>query len=83
MDTINVVSYSFSTSNHNSFRERVAVIQLYLILFLHQTTTAVALLACIHSLYLILFLHQTTTVVWKLRTLPRLYLILFLHQTTT
>ena len=34
---------------------------LYLILFLHQTTTVVRLTRQIFELYLILFLHQTTT----------------------
>ena len=34
-----VVSYSISTSNHNHFGESIGFISLYLIPFLHQTTT--------------------------------------------
>ena len=34
-----VVSYSISTSNHNRLQERTAIKPLYLIPFLHQTTT--------------------------------------------
>ena len=38
-NTIKVVSYSISTSNHNLFRYHTQNILLCLILFLHQTTT--------------------------------------------
>ena len=34
-----VVSYSISTSNHNKLSENLGFIGLYLIPFLHQTTT--------------------------------------------
>ena len=56
---------------------------LYLILFLHQTTTAPVQQPPMQKLYLILFLHQTTTLSLLNITLSLLYLILFLHQTTT
>ena len=78
-----VVSYSISTSNHNSDKFFQFFFRLYLIPFLHQTTTWSAMKGNNLPLYLIPFLHQTTT--WsamKGNNLP-LYLIPFLHQTTT
>ena len=57
-----VVSYSISTSNHNSLRRRKYIFQLYLIPFLHQTTTLLRFTGGGTMLYLIPFLHQTTTV---------------------
>ena len=56
-----VVPYSVSTSNHNVWAQPACISLLFLILFLHQTTTAE-----IHDffglvLFLSLFLHQTTT----------------------
>ena len=56
-----VVPYSVSTSNHNL--EELAVLNggLFLILFLHQTTTIRYLIFFTDQLFLILFLHQTTT----------------------
>ena len=56
-----VVSYSISTSNHNSHAERLLRMQLYLIPFLHQTTTPSNIHTGDTPLYLIPFLHQTTT----------------------
>ena len=56
-----VVSYWISTSNHNllcSWRETQ---KLYLIEFLHQTTTRIPCIEFRRQLYLIEFLHQTTT----------------------
>ena len=64
-----VVSYSFSTSNHNAIVDFDTKNRLYLILFLHQTTTVGDLNTEFGALYLILFLHQTTT----LRAFWRLY----------
>ena len=56
---------------------------LYLIEFLHQTTTLSERLPVLDVLYLIEFLHQTTTD-WFIEDAPQqLYLIEFLHQTTT
>ncbi len=56
-----VVSYLISTSNHNLGHIRKHLFELYLILFLHQTTTDNSLTIFLDRLYLILFLHQTTT----------------------
>ena len=56
---------------------------MYLIEFLHQTTTVCRAL-CEHCLlYLIEFLHQTTTPLLAPWARQVLYLIEFLHQTTT
>ncbi len=43
-NSLKVVSYSISTSNHNFNFEAISIISLYLILFLHQTTTFLTLL---------------------------------------
>ena len=56
-----VVSYLFSTSNHNKQLVDVLVLVLYLICFLHQTTTFDDAVLLGSVLYLICFLHQTTT----------------------
>ena len=56
---------------------------LYLIEFLHQTTTNRERLIEYSRLYLIEFLHQTTTTLRGERLFMELYLIEFLHQTTT
>ena len=78
-----VVSYSISTSNHNSSSEASSLRLLYLIPFLHQTTTCGKCEVCLNKLYLIPFLHQTTTSnIWVSQNYL-LYLIPFLHQTTT
>ena len=78
-----VVSYSISTSNHNCRNPYLVVVALYLIPFLHQTTTSTRSNRCPGMLYLIPFLHQTTTIAPLLSLKARLYLIPFLHQTTT
>ena len=78
-----VVSYWISTSNHNGTGSALADALLYLIEFLHQTTTPPWAWARQVSLYLIEFLHQTTTIVVRCLSIRRLYLIEFLHQTTT
>ena len=57
--------------------------RLYLIPFLHQTTTLCRCTARLEWLYLIPFLHQTTTMSRRSLCLLTLYLIPFLHQTTT
>ena len=57
----NVVSYSISTSNHNWCRGGLCRQVLYLIPFLHQTTTPLGFCLDFWRLYLIPFLHQTTT----------------------
>ena len=78
-----VVSYSISTSNHNNWLHNSYVLWLYLIPFLHQTTTINHFLLSVSSLYLIPFLHQTTTKFRCFAFPSSLYLIPFLHQTTT
>ena len=56
-----VVSYWISTSNHNCGVSNIRFVKLYLIEFLHQTTTVYSLFWSQKRLYLIEFLHQTTT----------------------
>ena len=56
---------------------------LYLIPFLHQTTTLRICIFFNNQLYLIPFLHQTTTPLSPGIYIAKLYLIPFLHQTTT
>ena|GEM_PF-2349156 len=60
-----------------------ASIALFIILFLHQTTTPPHFLTCNEVLFIILFLHQTTTKVSLSLYNSSLFIILFLHQTTT
>ena len=57
--------------------------RLYLIPFLHQTTTGNFPISTLRKLYLIPFLHQTTTRIRIFFNNQMLYLIPFLHQTTT
>ena len=78
-----VVSYSISTSNHNPEYARMTREELYLIPFLHQTTTNSSQESYSPRLYLIPFLHQTTTILLLPLLHCPLYLIPFLHQTTT
>ena len=59
------------------------MLELYCILFLHQTTTTMRRCTAMRGLYCILFLHQTTTVDELAGEGLMLYCILFLHQTTT
>ena len=56
-----VVSYFVSTSNHNWGNRCASHETLFLILFLHQTTTKLYAKGRSSQLFLILFLHQTTT----------------------
>ena len=78
-----VVSYWISTSNHNRRVQWMSRRVLYLIEFLHQTTTFSRVNLPAAWLYLIEFLHQTTTVTYWTTRRYGLYLIEFLHQTTT
>ena len=57
--------------------------KLYLIEFLHQTTTLPFISLSDQLLYLIEYLHQTTTARIDFINARELYLIEFLHQTTT
>ena len=56
---------------------------LFIILFLHQTTTRYPNEFAEILLFIILFLHQTTTGELSFPSVFRLFIILFLHQTTT
>ncbi len=57
--------------------------ELYIFLFLHQTTTASRATRHTKKLYIFLFLHQTTTLEQLHLGSIQLYIFLFLHQTTT
>ena len=59
--TREVVLHPLSTSNHNFVWNHALALQLYCILFLHQTTTDADKELANLKLYCILFLHQTTT----------------------
>ena len=78
-----VVSYLVSTSNHNVRKCELVSHLLFLILYLHQTTTERMLMITQRGLFLILYLHQTTTIFRKYALNNWLFLILYLHQTTT
>ena len=78
-----VVYHLVPTSNHNWSSSMYKFGELYIILFLHQTTTAHFGISVPDSLYIILFLHQTTTACNGTISNAQLYIILFLHQTTT
>ena len=82
--TVSIVVYHpIPTSNHNFYEGTFETEELYIILFLHQTTTQDYDWGLAVALYIILFLHQTTTDRFEHLQLLRLYIILFLHQTTT
>ena len=78
-----VVYRPFPTSNHNSRGMEAISLELYIVRFLHQTTTIHLDERFIRVLYIVRFLHQTTTmmIVYLLSTM--LYIVRFLHQTTT
>ncbi len=80
---LHVVYRSFPTSNHNSNLSFVKNCTLYIVRFLHQTTTVVILLLGMTMLYIVRFLHQTTTCRMVGEILNKLYIVRFLHQTTT
>ena len=58
---IQVVYRTIPTSNHNNAQVMRLNSVLYIVLFLHQTTTGFWLRFCCCLLYIVLFLHQTTT----------------------
>ena len=58
-----VVYYHVPTSNHNSARCVICANVLYIIMFLHQTTTIFFMINGNFLLYIIMFLHQTTTAI--------------------
>ena len=78
-----VVSYGIPTSNHNAIRVIISWCTLYLMVFLHQTTTEKTKGEQRRGLYLMVFLHQTTTRPLLHPSKNQLYLMVFLHQTTT
>ena len=57
--------------------------RLYIVRFLHQTTTIIGTKARAGTLYIVRFLHQTTTVSGSVPLMSLLYIVRFLHQTTT
>ena len=56
-----VVYYHVPTSNHNVNDCYQTIVRLYIIMFLHQTTTSYHEVEYPGGLYIIMFLHQTTT----------------------
>ena len=52
---------SCPTSNHNKLLIFAPCLRLYIVLFLHQTTTSMDVNLLPKELYIVLFLHQTTT----------------------
>ena len=56
---------------------------LYIVRFLHQTTTFNPYTQGAALLYIVRFLHQTTTCRCQCRWASWLYIVRFLHQTTT
>ena len=78
-----VVYYHVPTSNHNCFYLGIISKLLYIIMFLHQTTTCCLFVLPDCTLYIIMFLHQTTTLTLLTLNHAVLYIIMFLHQTTT
>ena len=78
-----VVYRSFPTSNHNLSAICFLGVELYIVFFLHQTTTSGVSWMLPQTLYIVLFLHQTTTFCKSTSHLSALYIVLFLHQTTT
>ena len=60
-DPLYVVYRSFPTSNHNREHVRSAATRLYIVRFLHQTTTLLDGSQLSIMLYIVRFLHQTTT----------------------
>ena len=56
---------------------------LYIMSFLHQTTTQSSTSVSQISLYIMSFLHQTTTLEYNALSVAQLYIMSFLHQTTT
>ena len=78
-----VVYHLVPTSNHNLNSLHTLLYMLFIILFLHQTTTWTDDDAQDLALFIILFLHQTTTITSFKLSISLLFIILFLHQTTT
>ena len=60
-NSVSVVYRTIPTSNHNEFDSIGMERRLYIVLFLHQTTTSGFPEFTAFRLYIVLFLHQTTT----------------------
>ena len=78
-----VVSYEFSTSNHNLELSAPAQDDVVSYEFSTSNHNISHRLWVLIMLYLMSFLHQTTTIDLQNWTFPLLYLMSFLHQTTT
>ena len=78
-----VVYRPFPTSNHNLEWSETFGSKLYIVRFLHQTTTKKLEELNSQMLYIVRFLHQTTTVLIIDLDPQALYIVRFLHQTTT
>ena len=78
-----VVYRPFPTSNHNSTCAFDITTELYIVRFLHQTTTQQRHGTYRQQLYIVRFLHQTTTPPSSRPSFNKLYIVRFLHQTTT
>ena len=78
-----VVYRPFPTSNHNGLVNPSWTRGLYIVRFLHQTTTLPRSKQSLNELYIVRFLHQTTTKRDNSIITPKLYIVRFLHQTTT
>ena len=78
-----VVCLTIPTSNHNTYFSHPCTILLYVLRFLHQTTTSAEYCLNIVMLYVLRFLHQTTTNQKCVPLQCQLYVLRFLHQTTT
>ena len=59
--SVSVVYRTIPTSNHNLIMSLIVLSLLYIVLFLHQTTTGKITKIWFSMLYIVLFLHQTTT----------------------
>ena len=80
---VSVVYRPFPTSNHNSDSYLYYFKWLYIVRFLHQTTTIFPHMRIARKLYIVRFLHQTTTCMDNHTKGQQLYIVRFLHQTTT
>ena len=78
-----VVYRPFPTSNHNTATVISYFFRLYIVRFLHQTTTISHKASHTVELYIVRFLHQTTTDPSIKKEFLKLYIVRFLHQTTT
>ena len=78
-----VVYRPFPTSNHNRIFIIFSLDRLYIVRFLHQTTTYGWTFFLCRKLYIVRFLHQTTTASSNSLQSSMLYIVRFLHQTTT